>query len=475
MNELLDAYTNHRPILHYSVPHGWMNDPNGLIFENGWYHLFYQHYPDGLQFGPMHWGHARSCDLLHWETLPIALYPDKNGVTFSGSVVADTQNTAGFAKDQTTPLVAVYTSHKDVDGQVTQSQSLAFSYDSGYTFEKYAKNPVLGCNLRDFRDPKVIWHEESKQWVMPLAAGRKVMLYGSKNLRDWNYLSTFESKNPTPEGIWECPDLHLIQAEDGSYHWVLLVSVNVPDESCFGIQYFIGNFDGRMFHSETPEQDILMLDFGIDNYAAVTFNGVSDRVILIGWMNCWYYGDRIPASTFRGSMTIPRELKLRHTTSGWRLLQQPVRELFSAFDKAPSHEYQESALLQGPLLIAVQIRAEKETISLENEKAAFVIQTDTVAKTIRVDRSGCGHEELGKSFLATRTGHYFSDQPLQLYILIDVTSVEIFAANGEAVGTFQYFIDKPFTKISTENRNTSYRISQLKSKENYSISNNGRQ
>lgn len=459
---LLDNYREHRPILHFSVKKGWMNDPNGLIYANGYYHLYYQYYPDHIKHGPMHWGHARSKNLLNWEDLPIALYPDKNGVIFSGSIVEDGNNTAGLSKNGILPMVAVFTSHKEVDGIVNQSQSIAFSYDGGYTFEKYSGNPVLNMNMRDFRDPKVFWHQESKKWVMPLVAGRKVMFYQSMNLIDWDYLSTFETKNDLPSGIWECPDLHRIQTEDGIYKWVLIVSVNTSDESYFGMQYFVGEFDGKSFHAETPDEEVLMLDFGYDNYAAVTYNGVEDRTILLGWMNCWYYGDQIPATMFRGSMTIPRELTLKKVGNSYRIIQKPVHELYDALKTFSSDsDHTEENLPQGPALIELQVSVKNEKICLTNGEDSFVIKVDTLEHKINVDRRGCGHQEIGECFTSPRFGAYFSDTTLKLTILVDVTSVEIFAADGEAVGTFQYFIDKPFTKICTESRSTNFKIYQI--------------
>ena len=436
-----------------------MNDPNGLIYKDGWYHLFYQYYPDDIKYGPMHWGHARSKDLLRWEHLPIALYPDKNGVIFSGSVVEDRNNTTGYTKNGVAPMVAIFTSHQQIGNDGKESQSIAFSFDDGITFEKYKNNPVLDMNMRDFRDPKVIWHNQSSQWIMPLAAGRKVMFYGSKDLTDWVYLSTFETENNSPAGIWECPDLHSIQTEDGNFKWVLIVSVNTPDGSYFGMQYFVGNFDGRDFHAETPNDDIQMLDFGYDNYAAVTFNGIENRTVLLGWMNCWYYGDQIPASNFRGSMTIPRELMLRKAGNSYRIVQKPVHELFEVF--TPYHHNlgnSEVNLPEGPTLIELQIPSNKEVINLTNNENCFTITVDCLDKKITVDRRECGHQEIGRLFTIPRSGKYFSDSVLKVTILVDVTSVEIFAMDGEAAGTFQYFIDKPFTKINTENGSTDIKV-----------------
>lgn len=463
MNNILDYYERHRPILHFSVKEGWMNDPNGLIYKDGWYHLFYQHNPDDIKHGPMHWGHARSKDLLHWEHMPIALYPDKNGEIFSGSIVEDRNNTTGYTKNGVSPMVAIFTSHQQIGNDVKESQSIAFSFDDGITFEKYKNNPVLDMNMRDFRDPKVIWHNESNQWIMPLVAGRKVMFYGSKNLTEWVYLSTFETENESPAGIWECPDLHSIQTEDGNFKWVLIVSVNTPDGSYFGMQYFVGDFDGRHFHVETPNDDIQMLDFGYDNYAAVTFNGIENRTVLLGWMNCWYYGDRIPASNFRGSMTIPRELKLRKIGNSYRIIQKPVRELYKAFEFFNNNSgTTEIDLPEGPALIKLQISDNNEIITLTNGENDFTIDVNALEHEITVDRRKCGHHEIGEHFTYPHSGKYFTNSTLKLTVLIDVTSVEIFAADGEATGTFQYFINKPFAKICASKDTTNMEVFQYK-------------
>jgi len=245
----------HRPQLHFSPPANWMNDPNGMVFFEGEYHLFYQYYPDSTVWGPMHWGHAITKDLIHWEHLPIALYPDEKGLIFSGSAVVDWDNTSGFGQGGEPPLVAIFTYHNMAGEQSGandfQSQAIAYSNDRGRTWTKYAGNPVVANpGIRDFRDPKVIWDQDTKQWVMVFAAYDHVKFYTSPDLKNWQYLSDFGQKWGTHGGVWECPDLFpQVDSGTGNKKWVLLVSVNPGSPNGgSGTQYFIGEFDGKQFH-----------------------------------------------------------------------------------------------------------------------------------------------------------------------------------------------------------------------------------
>jgi fructan beta-fructosidase len=301
-----------RPQFHYSPPCHWINDPNGLVYFEGEYHLFYQFNPVGLTWGPMHWGHAVGQDLIHWETLPIALYPDDLGTIFSGSVVVDHDNTAGFGRDA---MVAVYS-------YSIQTQGVAYSLDRGRTWTKYKGNPVIEALAKDFRDPKVFWHDKSGQWIMVIAAGNQVRLFTSPNLRDWTQTSSFAGGRSA--AVWEVPDLFPLEIE-GQTKWVLLVSVNaLAPAGGSGTQYFIGDFDGRTFTSDNPTTT-LWLDYGPDNYAGTTWNNEPDnKRIFVGWMNNWGYAERIPTSPWRGAMTIPREFRLVRTSKGIRLAQTPV-------------------------------------------------------------------------------------------------------------------------------------------------------
>jgi fructan beta-fructosidase len=417
----------------------------------------------------MHWGHARSTDLLHWETLDTVLFPDTKGEIFSGSLVFDEKNSSRLGSERIAPLVAVFTQHKKTGKSYRQSQSIAYSLDEGATFIKYKGNPVLSDPNPDFRDPKVFWHTPSKRWIMPLVRGREVCFYNSENLKDWKYTGSFTASNPEPGGIWECPDLSLISVENSSgglagSRWVLMISVNSPNGCYFGMQYFVGDFDGSVFTAETSANDILIADFGFDNYAMVTFNGISDRVIALGWMSCWHYASQIAATNFRGAMTIPRELSLRETPSGLRLVQKPVRELESVFPRKTMLENVSNMDLPGVPLMLELILPEKDELNewkfeLKQKGASFVILLDRKAGTITVDRRPCGKKELGGAFYRPFSATYRPSGKVEtVSLLIDTASIELFAAEGETVGTFQYFTDGPFEQLSVSGGNIGVRM-----------------
>ncbi|NND62558.1 MAG: glycoside hydrolase family 32 protein, partial [Flavobacteriaceae bacterium] len=302
-----------RPQFHFSPPEKWMNDPNGLVYHNGIYHLFYQFYPEDVVWGPMHWGHAVSEDLIHWEHKPIALYPDELGYIFSGSAVVDIENTSEFGTAENPPLVAIYTYHL-MEGEKAgrndfQTQGIAFSLDNGETWTKYEGNPVIGnTDIRDFRDPKVFWDEERSKWVMALVAGDHVKLYDSSNLKDWRLLSEFGKEVGAHGGVWECPDLFKLKVEESEEEkWVLLVSINpgAPNGGS-GTQYFVGDWDGTTFSSNQSHE---WIDLGRDNYAGVTFNNVPDDTRkFIGWMSNWDYAQSTPTKGWRSAMTLPRDV-----------------------------------------------------------------------------------------------------------------------------------------------------------------------
>ena len=317
------------PKVHFSPASGWINDPNGLVYFDGEYHLFYQHHPDSLVWGPMHWGHAVSRDLISWQELDIALYPGEEGTCFSGSAVVDKHNCTGLFPNGA-GLVAFYTSHLEdasFDKGYIQQQCLAYSDDSGRSWQKYASNPVIASpGFSDFRDPKVIWHEATQSWVQLLAAGQEIHLYRSANLLDWEYLSRFGAgQGAHSEGAWECPDLFElpIQGSDRSY-WVLLVGMVPPDEPLGSYtQYFIGHFDGVNFTNVNPAETVLRMDQGRDFYAVQSWSDTPDaRRLAIAWMSNWQYANEVPAQQYRGNMTLVRELALRETTQGVRLVQQ---------------------------------------------------------------------------------------------------------------------------------------------------------
>jgi fructan beta-fructosidase len=318
-----------RPHVHFTPAANWLNDPNGLIWHDGEYHLFFQYNPHGTDWGHMSWGHAVSTDLVRWLELPIALHEDDEAMVFSGSVVLDAENTSGFGSDQDPPLVAVFTSSPHGGGQ--QVQSLAFSTDRGRTWIKHG-SPVLSASMDDFRDPKVFWDVLRKRWVMVIALPlqRQVRFYASTNLRDWSHLSDFGPAGAV-DGVWECPDLFCLPIDDDPDRqaWVLLVSINPGGPAGgSGTQWFVGDFDGTTFTPIDSAPAIRWLDHGSDCYAAVTFNDVPDgRRILVGWMNNWDYARDVPTASWKGAMTIPRELSLRSVDDRLHLCSAPVGEL----------------------------------------------------------------------------------------------------------------------------------------------------
>ena len=329
----------HRLQFHFSPDSMWMNDPNGMVYYDGEYHLFYQYYPDSTVWGPMHWGHAISRDLVHWEHLPIALYPDSLGLIFSGSVVVDWENTSGFGRGEAPPLVAIFTHHlmagEKAGRNDFQYQSVAYSLDRGRSWTMYEGNPVIpNPGIRDFRDPKVAWHASSQRWMMIFAAGDHVKIYSSPNLKDWRHESDFGKEMGAHGGVWECPDLFqmAVDGDTAEQKWVMLVSINpgAPNGGS-GTQYFIGDFDGNTFTlTEGDGQEVYWLDYGRDNYAGVTWSDIPEedgRRLFMGWMSNWDYARDVPTERWRSSMTVARRLDLKRTTQGLRLASIPVKEL----------------------------------------------------------------------------------------------------------------------------------------------------
>lgn len=310
-----------RPYLHFTAPAGWLNDPNGTVCHDGEYHLFYQHHPHSTLPGPMHWGHAVSADFLHWRHLPVALYPDGLGVCFSGSCVVDLGNSSGFGSPGSPPMVAAYTSH-GAAGE--ERQSIAFSQDRGRSWSKYGCNPVVAeAGFKDFRDPRVFRYGPDGSWIMVVAAGDRVRLYRSPDLKRWSFASEFGPDTALAGSVWECPDLFELSLGAGTV-WALTLSLSCGEGN--RVVYYTGRFDGTAFRAEAGP---FRADFGRDFYAPVTFCGAPGRAVWIGWMNNWNYAGDTPAGSWRGMMTMPRELSLALGESGARLRQWPVREYFA--------------------------------------------------------------------------------------------------------------------------------------------------
>ncbi len=475
------AQEKYRPLIHFSPKNNWMNDPNGMVYYDGEYHLFYQYYPDSTVWGPMHWGHAISTDLVHWEELPIALYPDDLGYIFSGSAVIDWNNTSGLQKGDHPPMIAIFTHHdpkgEKEEGNITfQYQSIAYSNDKGRTWSKYEGNPVIpNPGIRDFRDPKVFWHKETGKWIMILAAADKVMLYSSTNLKEWAFESDFGENAGSHGGVWECPDLFKLKLEDTEEEkWVMLVSIGSGGKNGgSATQYFIGDFDGKSF---TPSNDMtkpLWLDYGRDNYAGVTWSDIpqeDDRRIFIGWMSNWQYAQVVPTENWRSAMTLPRSLHLIKSFDQYRVASRPVKELklletgipieAGGFDVQDNEFFwlSQGGTSQGDVSQQVPYWAEV-TFDLEDIAGKFfgvefrnsagekyyVVILDGV---ILSDRTKIPlHKEIPDFADSTHRAliQNFSDRKeLKLEFYVDQSSIEIFVADGEVVLTETLFASEPF-------------------------------
>ncbi|MCD8073104.1 MAG: GH32 C-terminal domain-containing protein [Alistipes sp.] len=444
----------YRPNYHFSPRTGWMNDPNGMVYHDGEYHLFFQHNPYGSTWGNMTWGHAVSKDLRRWEYLPDAIMPDTLGSIFSGSAVVDSRNTAGFGKDA---IVAVYTSEG-----ARQTQCLAYSLDNGRTFTKYEGNPVLESETyRDFRDPKVRWHEASGKWIMSLATSQVISFYSSPDLKIWTFESDFGRGIGAHGGVWECPDLLPMQYS-GKTKWVLLVSIN-PGGPNGGsaTQYFIGDFDGKNFTADDLPYP-LWLDHGRDNYAGVTWSGApGGRNIFIGWMNNWDYANQVPTLNFRSSMTVPRELSLAHNGSHLCVASNPVAELLKMRGKAIKLE---DIALGGEKKVPLPVNgsgyelemevipggAQEFSLSLANargEKIEFMF--DMRAGKLLIDRCRSGNCDFSPAFApgVIEAPLVLQGPVHRLRLLVDNCSTELFLGDGQTVATNTVFPSEPYDQI----------------------------
>ena len=458
-----------RPLFLFTPPANWLNDPNGLVYYAGEYHLFYQYHPDSTVWGPMHWGHAVSTDLVTWQHLPIALYPDELGTIFSGSAVIDWHNTAGFG---TEAMIALFTHHAPAG----QSQSLAYSTNKGRTWTKYAGNPVIATppGEKDFRDPKVFWYDAragAGHWVMLLAVADSIWFYTSPNLIDWHFASEFGADQGSHAGVWETPDLFHLSAEHDKFYrpigthdlsrWVLMVGVGAGaavDEQC--TQYFVGDFDGTTFISENAPETVLRADYGPDFYAAQGWNDApAGRKLWIAWMNNWVYARQIPTGDWRGLMTVVRQLTLHSTPAGLRLLQHPVDELASLRGQAQHWASQTvettpfklgiapGIAVDEPMEIIVEFQVDDATTAdhfglriCTGDQAVVTIGYDTKQQELYIDRASTGETAFNPHFV----GRYSAplapiDNTIQLQLLLDRCSVEVFGNHGLAVITALHF------------------------------------
>ncbi|HEX6849105.1 MAG TPA: glycoside hydrolase family 32 protein [Chitinophagaceae bacterium] len=454
----------HRPRMHFSPKEKWMNDPNGMVYHKGVYHLFYQYYPDSTVWGPMHWGHAVSKNMVKWKHRPIALFPDSLGYIFSGSAVVDVSNTSGFGKNSKAPLVAIFT-HHDPKGEKEkrndfQYQSLAYSNDDGKTWIKYAGNPVLkNPGITDFRDPKVIWFENDKKWIMTLAVKDRIFFYSSPNLKDWAKESEFGENSGAHGGVWECPDLFSMEY-DGKAVWILIVNINPggPNKGS-ATQYFLGDFDGKTFlPSDTKTR---WLDYGPDEYAGVTWSNTGDRKVFLGWMSNWQYAQMVPTERWRSAMTVPRELKIAKTRDGLLVASLPVEELSKIKSKPVilndirlSKEFSAPEKIKSiniPCIVNLSLDEIKNfSIKLSNQSGdELLIGYDKLQNNYFIDRTKSGITNFGEGFAAKHFAPRFTgNSKMNISLVIDVSSVELFADDGLTVMTEIFFPHSPYNQIS---------------------------
>ncbi|MEW4490395.1 glycoside hydrolase family 32 protein [Thalassoglobus sp. JC818] len=443
-----------RPQFHFTPELNWMNDPNGLVYHDGEYHLFYQHNPHGNGWGHMSWGHAVSRDLCHWEHLPIALHEEYGTMIFSGSAVVDSNNTSGFGTLENPPMVAIYTGN----GHGKQTQDLAYSLDNGRHWTKYSKNPVLDLDEAHFRDPKVFWHSPTNRWVMvvSLAAKKIIQFYGSPNLKDWTLLSEFGPAGVDTKPNWECPDVFElpIEGKPGETGWVLEADIgggSIAGGS--GGEYFVGEFDGTTFQADSKESQ--WVDFGRDFYAPISWDNIPSedgRRIWIGWMNNWETA-LVPTSPWRSSMSIPRALSLREVDGSLRLIQRPVQEL----EKLRGQEKQlTNVAINGDQAVPLdslnsrqrEIIAEFEVGDAEEfglrvcegPDERTVIGVRPQASEVFVDRTQSGEVEFHPAFPGRHAAPIsIKNGRVQLHIFVDTSSVELFANDGEITITDRIF------------------------------------
>lgn len=449
---------DYRPKVHFTPPENWMNDPNGMVYVKGIYHLFYQHYPLAPVWGPMHWGHAISEDLLHWTHKPIALYPDELGYIFSGSCVYDKDNVSGFGTKENPPLIAIFTSHNPENNQ--EQQSIAYSVDYEH-FEKNDENPVISnTDKSDFRDPKIFWNPIKECWSLVLAAGRVVEFYQSKNLKEWDKTGEFVVGEHGFGGICECPDCFPLQTEEGT-KWVLIVSMILPKDKIgqktiqggywmeHVTQYYVGEFNGDTFIDTMQSEEPLLLDFGADNYAAVTFQNLDEKV-MIGWADNWDYANKTPSEKFRGKMTLARRMSLVNTREGYRLCFQP-----QGIEKyqAESYEIVKNCRIREQcfgLLVDVE---EQGCVTLYNGKGEELL-VQVTDKEVILDRSKAGLQDFEEHFGQTTFSRFVAKRmttgPSQMEIIFDEAFIEVFGEDGLVPISASVYPTEPYEQIRLE-------------------------
>jgi fructan beta-fructosidase len=461
----------YRPQFHFSPQKNWTNDPCGLVYAFGQYHLFFQHNPFANVWGHMSWGHATSPDLLHWTQLPVAIPDDRKAAIFTGSSVVDTSNTSGLCSSPSGGcIVSIYTGYsaKSATTPERQTQNLAFSQD-GRIWTKYSGNPVLDLDREDSRDPHVFWYAPTRRWIlaMVLANDKKVRLFSSPNLREWHQLSDFGLQGATG-GVWECPDLIQLPApgQPQKTQWVLKVGIN-PGHIAGGSgeQYFVGQFDGNQFRNDNAPDATHWVDYGRDSYCALTFGNEPAPAAprMIGWMNNWQYAGTAPTTPWRGAMTLPRTLSLLTEGGATTLVQHPIEQLRSlradTFHYAGASETElnsklgawqhRSQTFEMELTIRPG-RARRITWTLlQGEADQTLVGFDAAKQELFVDRSWCANAHFNAAFPSVTVAPLkLAGKPLQLQIFVDRSSVEVFAQDGRISMTNLVFPNATSTGIS---------------------------
>ena len=445
--------TNHeqyRPLYHHTPAYGWMNDPNGMFFKDGVWHLYFQHNPYGSQWENMRWGHSTSTDLIHWTFQGDPIHPDAWGAIFSGSSVVDKNNTAGFGENA---IVALYTSAGE-----NQTQSMAYSTDNGKTFTKYDGNPIITSNVPDFRDPHMFWNEDIKKWNMILAAGQQMNIYSSDNLKDWKFESSFGAEYGSHGGVWECPDLMKMKVRGTDKEkWMLVCNINPGGPSGgSATQYFVGDFDGHKFTCESKPEVTKWMDYGKDHYATVTFdNAPNGRHVALAWMSNWQYANQVPTLQYRSANSIPRDLGLFEYKGNTYCSVTPSEEITAARSKKPSKSLSEACEM------VVNLKGDA-TITLSNSKGEKVVMTYKAKdETFSMDRTLSGKTDFSSDFAAITTAPVYGKMN-KLRIFIDKSSIEVFDNDGKMAMTNLVFPTKPYDKVTIKGKTKKYAVYKLK-------------
>ncbi|WP_337950378.1 DUF4980 domain-containing protein [Prevotella sp.] len=445
--------TNHeqyRPLYHHTPAYGWMNDPNGMFFKDGVWHLYFQHNPYGSQWENMTWGHSTSTDLIHWTFQGDPVQPDAWGAIFSGSSVVDKNNTAGFGENA---IVALYTSAGE-----NQTQSMAYSTDNGKTFTKYDGNPIITSNVPDFRDPHMFWNEDIKKWNMILAAGQQMNIYSSDNLKDWKFESSFGAEYGSHGGVWECPDLMKMKVRGTDKEkWMLVCNINPGGPSGgSATQYFVGDFDGHKFTCESKPEVTKWMDYGKDHYATVTFdNAPNGRHVALAWMSNWQYANQVPTMQYRSANSIPRDLGLFEYKGNTYCSVTPSEEITAARSKKPSKSLSEACEM------VVNLKGDA-TITLSNSKGEKVVMTYKAKdETFSIDRTLSGKTDFSSDFAAITTAPVYGKMN-KLRIFIDKSSIEVFDNDGKMAMTNLVFPTKPYDKVTIKGKTKKYAVYKLK-------------